>query len=68
MAVSKKNGFHVTLTKEEDFDANFDKAGKKHPLIWLLRLTGLYFGELKNGAFWYFLGMFRALLLCGLCK
>lgn len=41
---------------------------RSHKLVRLLKITGLYFGEYTDGAFWYFINLFRSILLITLSK
>uniref|UniRef100_A0A914DV21 Uncharacterized protein n=1 Tax=Acrobeloides nanus TaxID=290746 RepID=A0A914DV21_9BILA len=66
MNPASKNGFYVPLAREEDFDIQDCNSERKHPLANILKITGLYFGEKKNGWFWYYLGIFTALFLVSL--
>ena len=63
---SATNGMLISPDIEEDIQK--DTQPKNHPLILLLKLTGLYFGARKDGCFWYYFGIFRALALFFLCK
>uniref|UniRef100_A0A914DS58 Uncharacterized protein n=1 Tax=Acrobeloides nanus TaxID=290746 RepID=A0A914DS58_9BILA len=66
MNPASKNGFYVPLAIEEDFDIKNCNSEREHPLANILKITGLYFGEKKNGRFWYYLGILRALFFVSL--
>ena len=66
MKYSTTNSMSLSPDIEEDIQK--DTQPQNHPLILLLKLTGLYFGARKDGCFWYYFGIFRALTLFFLCK
>ena len=67
MTMGFKHRLSITISKD-DYEEKFNIRGKKHPLILLLKLSGLYFGEKKDSRFWYYFGIIRAWIICSICK
>ena len=61
---SKSYHLAILLNDLELNDLKLKPPPTQHPLILLLKFTGIYFGERRDGLFWYYFGLIRAFLMC----